>query len=93
MLLIAEKPCPKTLDFLLKQGISPHTANPFQQTLLHLAAQAGQGPNVTCLIEHGANPNAQDLSKRTPLFLAVLQNHRSIVSNPITTNRCHTHLY
>ena len=77
--LIVEKPCPKTLDFLLKQGISPHTANQFQQTLLHLAAQAGQGLNVTCLIEHGANPNAQDLSKRTPLFLAVLQNHRPTV--------------
>ena len=78
VLLIAEKPCPKTLEFLLKHGVSPHTANPFQQTLLHLAAQAGQGPNVTCLLEHGANPNAQDLSKRTPLFLAVLQNHRTI---------------
>ena len=77
--LIAEKPCPKTLDFLLKQGISPHTANKFQQTLLHLAAQAGQEQNVLCLIEHGANPNAQDLSKRTPLFLAVLQNHRTTV--------------
>ena len=79
VLLIAEKPCPKTLDFLLKQGISPHTANRFQQTLLHLAAQAGQEPNAICLLEHGANPNAQDLSKRTPLFLAVLQNHRPTV--------------
>ena len=76
--LIAERPCPKTLDFLLKQGISPHIANKFQQTLLHIAAQAGQEQNVLILIEHGANPNTQDLSKRTPLFLAVLQNHRTI---------------
>ena len=76
--LIAEKPCPKTLDFLFKQGISPHIANKFQQTLLHIAAQAGQEQNVLILIEHGANPNTQDLSKRTPLFLAVLQNHRTI---------------
>ena len=32
-----------------------------------------------CLIEHDVNPNAQDLSKRTPLFLAVLQNDRPTV--------------
>ncbi|MGC2595384.1 MAG: tetratricopeptide repeat protein [Rhabdochlamydiaceae bacterium] len=82
--LIAEKPCPRTLDFLLKQGVSPRAANPFQQTLLHLAAQAGQEQNVTCLIKQGANPNDRDHSKRTPLFLAVLQNHRSIVQLLLT---------
>ena len=76
---LAEMPCPKSLDFLLKNGIDPNTSNRFKQTLLHLAAQAGQEENVRCLLQHQTSINAQDLSGRTPLFLAVLQGHRHIV--------------
>ncbi len=73
---IAQKNCPKSLAFVLEQGIDPNTMNSSQQTLLHLAADAGQEKNVLCLLQHGAKVDARDLSKRTPLFCAVVQgNH------------------
>ena len=76
---LVERPCSKTLDFLLNQGLDPETSNRFKQSLLHLAAQAGQEENVRCLLQYKAQINAQDLSGRTALFLAVTQGHRSIV--------------
>jgi ankyrin repeat protein len=62
------------------------TSNNFQQTLLHLAAQAGQEENARLLLQYGAVINAQDQSKRTPLFLAVVQGHRSLVQLLLTSN-------
>ncbi len=79
ILLVAEGPFHKTLEFLLENNIDPNTANPFKQTLLHLASQKGQGANVLCLLQKGAQINARDLSGRTSLFLAVQQGHREVV--------------
>ncbi len=79
ILQLAAQPFPKILELLLTQGESPETANPFKQTLLHIAAQAGEEENVKVLLQKGARIDSQDLSQRTPLFLAVLQGHRSVV--------------
>jgi tetratricopeptide (TPR) repeat protein/ankyrin repeat protein len=79
ILQLVTLPIPKALDFLLANGINPQTTNPFKQTLLHLAAQAGEEENVKILLQQGAPIDAQDLSKRTPLLLAVMQGHRSTV--------------
>ncbi len=79
ILSIVERPCHKTLDFLLKQGVIPNTANSFKQSLLHIASQKGMVENVLALLQHGAAINAKDLSNRTALFLAVQQGHRAIV--------------
>ncbi len=79
LLQLAAEPVPKALDFLLAQGVNPETANSFKQTLLHIAAQAGQEENVKVLLRYGVQIDSRDLSKRTPLFLAVLQGHRSLV--------------
>ncbi len=80
VLQIAQNNCPKTLAFILEQGIDPCTTNSSKQTLLHLAAEANQKSNVLCLIQHQAKVNALDLSKRTPLFLAVLQGHKEVAN-------------
>lgn len=53
--------------------------NSSKQTLLHLSAQAGQEENVRCLLSRNAVINAQNLSGKTPLFLAVLQGHHTVV--------------
>ncbi len=75
---IVQRPCPKSLQFLLKNGLNPNQTNKFQQTLLHLAAYKGQAANIEILLEQGgASINAQDLSKKTPLYLAVVQGHLS----------------
>ncbi len=76
---ILKRPCPLTLQFLLENGLDPDLANRFKQTLLHLAAQAGQVDHIELLIDTGAQINAQDLSKKTPLYLAVAQGHISAV--------------
>ncbi len=74
-----KRPCPLTLQFLLENGLDPDQANRFKQTLLHLAAQAGQMDHIELLLDTGAKINAQDLSKKTPLYLAVAQGHISAV--------------
>ncbi len=74
-----KRPCPLTLQFLLENGLDPDQANRFKQTLLHLAAQAGQVEHIELLLDTGAKINAQDLSKKTPLYLAVAQGHISAV--------------
>ena len=77
---------PKTVEFLLSQGLNVQTSNTFQQTLLHLAAQAGQEENARLLLQYGAVIDAQDRSKRTPLFVAVVQGHRSLVQLLLASN-------
>ena len=80
ILKLAILPAPTVLDFLLAKGLDPQTANSFKQTLLHIAAQAGQEENVKILLQKEAHINAQDLSQRTPLLLAAIGGHRSTVS-------------
>ncbi len=76
---ILKRPSPLSLQFLLENGLDPDQANRFKQTLLHLAAQAGQVDHIELLLDMGAKINAQDLSKKTPLYLAVAQGHISAV--------------
>jgi ankyrin repeat protein/Tfp pilus assembly protein PilF len=79
ILKLAEQPTTQSLAFLFSRGLNSKSSNKFKQTLLHVAAQAGQIENVQLLLNQGAEINAQDLSQRTPLFLAVQQGHRAIV--------------
>ena len=79
ILKLAALPVPQTLNFLLSKGLNPQTTNTFKQTLLHIAAQAGQEENIKVLLDAGATIDPQDHSKKTPLFLAVIQGHRSTV--------------
>lgn len=74
------EPISDTLQFLLSQGLPANTAAPFKQTLLHLAAQKAQEENVLTLLKFHADINSIDSSGKTPLFLAVIQGHRSMVN-------------
>lgn len=37
---------------------------------LHLAAEYGLNSNVSALLSKGADPDLQDVTKKTPIFLA-----------------------
>jgi ankyrin repeat protein/Tfp pilus assembly protein PilF len=79
ILKLAALPIPQTLNLLLSNGLNSQTTNTFKQTLLHIAAHAGQEENIKVLLDAGAIIDSQDHSKKTPLFLAVIQGHRSTV--------------
>ena len=49
---ILKRPCPLTLQFLLENGLDPDQANRFEQTFLHLAAQAGQVEHIELLLDY-----------------------------------------
>jgi ankyrin repeat protein len=50
----------------------------FQQTAYHWAAKRGFKDLLEVLIHKGVHVNLYDFNKRTPLFLAALNNHREI---------------
>jgi ankyrin repeat protein len=77
---LMEKPISDTIKYLLSEGICPNTANSFKQTFMHICAQSGHENNILELLKYKADLKAKDRSGRTPLFLAVLQGHRSVVN-------------
>jgi ankyrin repeat protein len=52
---------------LLEHGVDVHARNKFYATALHLAAFRGRPEIVQLLLDHGANPNAENEKGRTPL--------------------------
>ncbi|KAL7987017.1 hypothetical protein Chor_005936, partial [Crotalus horridus] len=50
-----------------------------RQTPLHLAACWGLEETVQCLLEFGANVNAQDAEGKTPIHVAIINQHNSII--------------
>ena len=50
------------------------------RTPLHIACLCGNLGRIKLLIKHGARVNVKDIHDSTPLSLAVLHNHTSIVS-------------
>lgn len=70
-----EKLTVSQLKRYLKEGGDVHVRNKTRQTLLHLAAQAGDIEKMTCLLEAGAHLEAEDETGSTPLFAAVMLGH------------------
>ena len=58
------------VKMLVEAGAAVNAANEAGFTALHGAAFAGSNEIATCLVENGANINAQDFRGRTPHFIA-----------------------
>lgn len=52
---------------------------PLNRTALHESAFLGLDNFVYLLLESGANPNARDIKRKTPLALAAQNGHLNIV--------------
>lgn len=50
-----------------------------QNSVLHYAAGFGWKECIDLLVKHGANINAENMWKITPITIAMLKNHQSIV--------------
>lgn len=59
-------------------GETPEEAKD-KMTPLHLACTWGQEKIATCLLEHGCLINSQDSEGNTPLHLAILNQHSSLI--------------
>ena len=66
----------------------PNIKNKEERTPLHVACMYGNLSGVKLLIKHGARVNLKDIHSNTPLSLAVLHNHSSIVSALISEFGC-----
>ncbi|KAM6466332.1 rabankyrin-5 isoform 1-T1 [Liasis olivaceus] len=55
-----------------------------RQTPLHLAACWGLEETVQCLLEFGANVNAQDAEGKTPIHVAIINQHNVIIQMMIS---------
>jgi uncharacterized protein len=58
---------------------APHRTASDGETPLHLAAAFGQKDAVELLLDHGADPSAQDGEGRTPAELAAARGHEDVV--------------
>jgi len=61
------------------QGVDINACTSEGKTALHLAVHGGSKAVATLLIEMGAEVNAQDKERRTPLHVACLNNQFEIV--------------
>lgn len=61
----------KLINWLIKQGISINQPDNFGVTPLHWAAQTRNEEIISYLISQGANPDAVDWNRQTPLQLAL----------------------
>lgn len=68
------------VKILLDHGADPEavTEDWDKVTPLHIAAERNLSATVACLLEGGANPNAKDPWKRSPLYKAISEHERKI---------------
>lgn len=64
---------------LLRYNAKVDQTGPLTRTALHESAFLGLENFVYLLLEAGANPNACDIKKKTPLALAAQNGHLSVV--------------
>lgn len=64
---------------LLRYNAKVDQIGPLDRTALHECAFLGLENFVYLLLESGANPNACDIKKKTPLALAAQNGHLNVV--------------
>ena len=73
-------------EALLKSG--PNIKNSDGRTPLHIACMCGNLGTISLLIKYGASVSAQDNYNNTPLSLAILNHHDSVVLAMVTMFGC-----
>ena len=87
--LTAEKGANMAMQALLRNFENdPNIKNAEGRTSLHIACMCGNLGGVKLLIKYGARMNVKDFHSNTPLSLAVLHNHTSIVSALVSEFCC-----
>lgn len=69
------------VEFLLRSGIDPNDRDERGATALHYACSFLQPGVVSSLIEHGANPNAKDNDRFSPLIYLLRNECQSVDEN------------
>ena len=69
----------KMASLLLQHGSEWDHPDSSGNTVLHYAAAFGWKECIDLLVAHGANINAQNMWKITPITIAMLKNHNGIV--------------
>jgi ankyrin repeat protein len=70
----------EAVEILLKAGANPRFKAPTGWTALLLAARKGHADIVQTLLNHGADPNDQNVfAAHTPLILAAMGNYEEVV--------------
>lgn len=69
----------KIASLLLQHGSEWNHADSSQNSVLHYAAGFGWKECIDLLIKHGADINAANMWKITPITIAMLKNHQGIV--------------
>lgn len=64
---------------LLRYGATVDQTGPLNRTALHECAFLGLENFVYLLLDSGADPNACDIKKKTPLALAAQNGHLNVV--------------
>lgn len=73
----------KSLDivnFLIEKNANVHAKNKNGKTPMHISASGGYLQLTNTLLKKGADVNVQDAEGHTPLILAVICDHKSVVS-------------
>ena len=71
----------RVASLLLRHGSEWDHADSSSNTVLHYAAAFGWKECIDLLLKHGANVNAVNMWKITPITIAMLKNHHGIVKD------------
>ena len=69
----------RVASLLLQNGSEWDHTDSSQNSVLHYAAGFGWKECIDLLVKHGANINAENMWKITPITIAMLKNHQNIV--------------
>lgn len=91
LILVFEANCFNSFLSALWEGANPN-ASVEGWSALHIAALRGMKNYITILGDFGAHINVQNLEGETPLFVAAMQGHYSVVAELLSMKGLHANL-